>query len=242
MKKLLFALSSAIFLLFGNYAVADLFLSSEIKALIAKAEAGDVAAQFRVASAYDTGKGAPRDGEEAMKWYRMAAERGLAEAQNSVGSGLQAEKRYDEALPWYEKASAQGHALATNNLAYLYDLGLGVKQNRKKGFELYSRAADLGWAEAMWNIANMYGAGQLGQPDLVAACTWAVRAQRFASPGDERLRTHLLRVMPQLERMLTSDQLATCRKDGDSWAPQASKAQTDAQPGAAADRPQAAGR
>jgi len=240
MKKLLVVLCSIVFLVLSNAAIADWFLSSEIKGLIVKAEAGDVDAQFRVASAYDSGKGAPRNGEEAMKWYRMAAERGHVEAQNSVGSGLQAEKRYEEALPWYEKASTQGHALATNNLAYLYDLGLGVKQDRRKGFELYSRAADLGWVEAMWNIANMYGAGQLGPPDMVAACTWVIRTQRFADPKHQALQAHIRRVLPQLERILTSDQLATCRKDGDSWAPQARKVTTDAQPGAAGDAPQAA--
>lgn len=199
--------------------MADWFLSSEIKALIVKAEAGDTDAQFRVGAAYDFGKGAPRDGNEAMKWYRMAAEKGNAEAQNSVGSGLQAEKRYAEALPWYEKASAQGHALATNNLAYLYDLGLGVKQDRRKGFELYSRAADLGWAEAMWNIANMYGAGQLGEKDMVAACTWSKRANKYAAPEERQLQNHLNRVIPQLERMLSAEQLNSCNRQSESWSP-----------------------
>ena len=241
MKKLLIVLCSAFFLVLANAANADLFLSSEVKALIVKAESGDVDAQFRVASAYDSGKGAPRNGGEAMKWYLMAAERGHAEAQNSVGSGLQAEKRYEEALPWYEKASTQGHALATNNLAYLYDLGLGVKQDRRKGFELYSRAADLGWAEAMWNIANMYGAGQFGQPDLVAACTWIVRAQRFADPNHQTLQANFRRVMPKLERILSADQLGTCKKDGESWTPPARKVTNDAQPSAATDRPHAGG-
>lgn len=120
-------------------------LSPEVQALITKAQAGDPDAQFRLATAYDWGRGAPRNGTEAMKWYRMAAERGHAEAQNSVGSGLQAAERYGEALPWYQRAAEQNHALAINNLAYLYDLGLGVKQNRQKAYELYSRAADLGW-------------------------------------------------------------------------------------------------
>ncbi|MDG3066160.1 tetratricopeptide repeat protein [Thauera mechernichensis] len=220
---------------FSNVALADWFLSSETKALITKAEAGDINAQFLVGSAYDSGKGTPRDGNEAMKWYRMAAERGHAEAQNSLGSGFQAEKRYEEALPWYEKASAQGHALATNNLAYLYDLGLGVKQDRRKGFELYSRAADLGWAEAMWNIANMYGAGQLGEKDLVAACVWAFRARKFAASSERQLLTHLGRVIPYFERSLSAEQLTSCREQSETWAPTALRATKDAQPGVAGD-------
>ncbi len=229
MSRFLAPLISIVLLAFSNVATADWFLSSEIKALIVKAEAGDTDAQLRVGAAYDYGKGAPRDGNEAMKWYRMAADRGNAEAQNSVGSGLQAEKRYEEALPWYEKASVQGHALATNNLAYFYDLGLGVKQDRRKGFELYSRAADLGWAEAMWNIANMYGAGQLGDKDMVSACVWAKRAQKFSEPQERQLLNHLSRVIPQLERMLPPEQLASCNQQSENWAPIALR-KKDAQP------------
>jgi len=218
-NRLLAVVCSTVLLAFSNVAAADWFLSAETKALIVKAEAGDTDAQLLVGAAYDSGRGAPRDGSQAMEWYRMAADRGNAEAQNSVGSGLQAEKRYEEALSWYEKASAQGHALATNNLAYLYDLGLGVKQDRQKGFELYSRAADLGWAEAMWNIANMYGAGQLGEKDMVSACVWAKRAAKFAAPQERQLQTQVARVVPQLERLLSSDQLATCNQKSLDWEP-----------------------
>ncbi len=198
---------------------ADWFTSAEIKALITMAEAGDLTAQLRVGAAYDSGRGAPRDGKAVMKWYLMAAEQGLAEAQNSVGSLLQTEKRYAEALAWYEKAAAQGHAQATNNLAYLHDLGLGVAQDRRKGFDLYLRAADLGWAEAMWNIANMYGAGQLGEKDLVNACIWAMRARRFTAPEQAQLQNYLNRMVPQVERLLTQEQREACERAWTQWAP-----------------------
>jgi len=202
-------------------ASADWFLSAETKALIAKAEAGDTEAQIQVALAYDVGKGAPRDRNSAMKWYRMASDGGNAEAQNSLGSILQDEKKYRDALSWYEKAASQGHAQATNNAAYLYDMGLGVPQDRNKGLELYSRAADLGWAEAMWNIANVYGAGQLGTVDNRMACIWSVRASRFAGPRERRLSAYLAEILPKLERKLTPDDLASCREQGNIWSPAA---------------------
>lgn len=197
--------------------------------LIVKADAGDVKAQFLVGVAYDTGEGAPRNGENAIKYYRMAAEQGYAHAQNSLGSILQAEKRYAEALLWYEKAAAQGHALATNNLAYLHDMGLGVSQDRQKGFELYSRAAELGWAEAMWNMANMYGAGQLGEIDLVMACVWTYRAGKFAKPAERRLVTYARQVLSKLESTMTADQLSACWQQGDAWSPQAAQSKRDTQ-------------
>ncbi len=191
----------------------------QLPELVAKANAGDARSQFMLGAAYDSGVGAPRDATEAVRWYRASADQGFAEAQNSLGSALQAEKRFTEALPWYEKAAAQGHAQATNNLAYLYDLGLGVPQSRRRGFELYSKAADLGWAEAMWNLANMYGAGQLGKVDPLMACVWAVRANRFASSNERQIRANVAQVMPELEKMLSSDALAKCREDGENWRP-----------------------
>lgn len=219
MRKISALCCSLSLLLFPVLTSANGHLSSETTALITKAKAGDTEAQFRVGTAYDFGKGAPRDSAEAFKWYEMAAKRGHAEAQNSVGSGLQAEKKYAEAIPWYEKASAQGHALATNNLAYLYDLGLGVTQDRKAAFDLYYKAANLGWAEAMWNLANMYGAGQIGQPDMVMACIWSIRAQRYAGPNEKQLAAQVSRVMPQLERTLTPEQMQSCRTQAETWAP-----------------------
>ncbi|SDD04222.1 hypothetical protein SAMN05428966_10361 [Massilia sp. PDC64] len=219
---------SSLFILLQGHAgsaSADWLLSSDTKALIAKAEAGDIDAQLRVGAAYDRGKGAPRDRAAALKWYRMAAEAGDPEAQNSVGSMLQEDGNYIEALAWYEKAAAQGHAQATNSEAYLHDLGLGVPQDRKLGFALYSRAADLGFAEAMWNLANLYGAGQLGPADPHMACVWTYRAMRFAGPNDQRLSAYLDKVLRQLESRLGTEKLASCREQADAWTPSRSKKQ-----------------
>ena len=219
MKKLLIILCSLGCLVFTNLALADWFLSSEVKALIVQAEAGDVDAQTRVGVAYDLGRGAPHDIKEAMKWYRMAAERGYAPAQNSVGSIFQAEKRFEDAFTWYEKAAAQGDAQATNSLAYLYDLGLGVIQDRQKAFEVYSRAADLGWIEAMWNISNMYGAGQLGEKDMLMACVWTMRTRKFVTPNETKLVNLINSTSRYLERTLSAEQLASCSQQADSWMP-----------------------
>ena len=209
----------AVVVLFAGNARADWFLSDQVKVLIVRAQEGDVDSQLRVAMAYDTGRGAPRDGVEAMKWYRKAADAGNVEAQNSVGSGLQAEKRYAEALPWYEKAAAQGYPLATNNLAYLYDEGLGIPQDRQRGRDLYLQAADLGWAESMWNLANMYGAGQLGQVDKVATCVWTKRAIKYARPEEVELRRRTSSTQRYFERWLTSDEATRCEEEVGQWKP-----------------------
>src|SRR5690606_33273065 len=110
-------LTALLFLLSAQcIAQADEPLSAGVEALMARARAGDAEAQFQVATAYDWGEGAPRDGAEALKWYELSASSGHAEAQNSMGSALQAEGKYEQALVWYERAAEQNHAIAMNNL------------------------------------------------------------------------------------------------------------------------------
>ena len=53
--------------------------------LLKKAEAGDAKAQFLLATAYDTGSGAPRNAVQAERWYLAAAKQGHVEAHNSLG-------------------------------------------------------------------------------------------------------------------------------------------------------------
>lgn len=216
-------LAFSLLLTLSNLAFADWFTSAATKELITKADAGDMVAQFRVGNIYETGNGAPSSSEKAKKYYLMAANQGYAEAQNSIGSIFQAGKNYAEAKLWYERAAAQNHPWATTSLGYLYDIGLGVPQDRSKGFELYSRAANLGWADAMWNIANMYGAGQLGKTDLVLACVWVVRSQKFNQNQNPRLALQLVRVLPELIKTLTNEEWASCQEQGDSWSPQYAK-------------------
>ena len=45
-----------------------------------QAEHGDAAAQFNFGSMYFHGTGVPQDSAEAVRWYRKAADQGVAEA------------------------------------------------------------------------------------------------------------------------------------------------------------------
>src|SRR5216684_501944 len=59
--------------------------AQEIASLKANAEAGDAAAQLKLAHAYDLGAGVPQDDFIAAAWYRKAAEQGNSEAQDVMG-------------------------------------------------------------------------------------------------------------------------------------------------------------
>ena len=65
-----------------------------------------------------------------MKWYRLAAAQGLAEAQFNLGiayvegAGVSVDKV--EAVKWYRLAAAQGHANAQASLCALHHNGEGI--------------------------------------------------------------------------------------------------------------------
>ena len=191
--------------------------SPEIQSLINLAKSGDTEAQFKLGSAYDSGHGVGRNGKEALKWYTKAAEAGHAEAQNSLGSIYQAEKQFKLAYEWYKKAEKQNHSLAINNLGYLHDLGLGVPQDRQKAYELYQRSANLGWGEAMFNIGQMLGSGQLGEVDLMNGCVWTIRALKYSSNG--RAKEQAKGTVNFCKQKLTKEEYNKAENIANKWSP-----------------------
>jgi TPR repeat protein len=79
------------------------------------------------------GMGAPPDDTEAVKWIRLAAEHGCAEAQNALGAmcfeGRGVPQDDTEAVKWIRLAAEQGDAKAQNNLGAMYGKGKGVPQD-----------------------------------------------------------------------------------------------------------------
>ena len=71
-----------------------------------------------------------------------------------------------------------------NNLGYLYDEGLGVKQNRETALGHYKKAAEAGHAGAQLNLSAYYSAGLGGAgKDLNQALLWAEKAAAQGEPG-----------------------------------------------------------
>ena len=68
---------------------------------------------------YQIGKGVPQDYKTAVKWYRLAAEQGLAFAQNNLGvmyatgQGVIQDNVY--AHMWWNIAASSGHKGAVTN-------------------------------------------------------------------------------------------------------------------------------
>ncbi|MEX2648354.1 MAG: tetratricopeptide repeat protein [Alphaproteobacteria bacterium] len=91
-------------------------------------------------TAFDRG-----DYAEAVKWYRKAADQGLAEAQFTLGvmyhDGLGESQDDAEALKWFRKGADQGDAPAQINLGLKYHEGRGVPQDYVQAHMWFNLAA-----------------------------------------------------------------------------------------------------
>jgi len=98
----------------------------ETDALRARAEAGDAEAQSNLGFRYEYGEGVPEDSEEAVRWYRRAANQGHADAQYSLGAmygtGEGVPQDDAEATRLYRLAADQGHADAQWFLGLRYEM------------------------------------------------------------------------------------------------------------------------
>jgi TPR repeat protein len=82
---------------------------------------------------HQNGQGVPQDYTEAARWYRLAADQGLADAQSNLGQmytlGNGVPQDYVEAARLYKLAADQGNASAQMSLGNAYANGVGVIQD-----------------------------------------------------------------------------------------------------------------
>ena len=68
---------------------------------------------------FSRGKEVLRDDKKAVKWYRLAAEQGLAQAQHNLGvmcgRGQGVEQDYVEAHKWFNIAGVNGNEIGRRN-------------------------------------------------------------------------------------------------------------------------------
>ena len=145
---------------------------------------------LRIGKCYETGDGVGKDETEAFKWYRMAAERGLAEAQFELGRcyrfGIGVRRNRATAAKWLHQAAEQRHVRAMLMLGSWYLSGYGVEEKPREGVKLLRRAAERGDAQAMFKLGECYEGGTGVKKDFDTAYLWFCRAA-VAAPEDEQL-------------------------------------------------------
>jgi TPR repeat protein len=124
--------------------------------------------------------------ENAIKLYQIAAQGGLADAQDALSRlhfNRETEKDYEIARKWAEAAAEQGHALAIARLGTIYHEGCGVQRDPKRASAYFLEAANLGHDGAQL----MAGAGMhlgIGVPvDRIEAAHWLLRSAQQGNEG-----------------------------------------------------------
>ena len=117
-------------------------------ALLAKANAGDAAAQVQVGEIYAAGKGVAQDYAQAAAWYRKAAEKGDISGQIHLAvlyrdGGKHFPRDMAQAAAWYRKAAEQGDAGAQGTLGVLYSMGQGVPHDDVEAYYWLELAASV---------------------------------------------------------------------------------------------------
>jgi TPR repeat protein len=146
------------------------------------AEQGDAEAQFKLGKMYFHNSSFRKDEQvanwvEAEKWFRKAADQGHAEAQFYMGRicwfgiGLPA-KKPDESKAWYTKAAEQAHIPSM----------LALGWNRE--------VAELGYAEAQYELGKQYEGGAGVPLDDGEAMAWYLKAANNTKMYSEHILDH----------------------------------------------------
>ncbi|MCF7686947.1 MAG: lipase maturation factor family protein [Cephaloticoccus sp.] len=128
--------------------------ASSFEQLSVTAHYGNASAQTYLGFLYISGEeGVTRDGAEAAKWFRRAAELGQASAQFNLalilaqGDGVP--KDVAQAMQWCRRAAEQGLADAQDQLGIMYLSGEGVPRNETEALVWFEVAARSGHAAAL---------------------------------------------------------------------------------------------
>jgi TPR repeat protein len=181
---------------------AEALFFSKNKALAHK---GDPIGQRNLGLCYSNGYGLPRGIDkiiqyhaEAAKWYRKAAEQGLADAQFDLaeiyrfGSPGVAENP-EEAYGWYRCAAEQGHPEAQVKLGYCYMNGSGIPKDDVEAVRWFRKSAKQGFELAWRCLGSCYENGEgVAADDVTAyACYTIAGSYEFAPEALARVEKRL---------------------------------------------------
>ncbi len=155
-------------------------------------ESGFRDACLAIGEMYEKGQDMPPSQERAIAWYKRVAEgpgHGVA-AERLAGIYLSADN-YNDARPWCEAAAKDKMPGGAFCLGYLYQRGLGVKQDFKAAFTWYLQGAKGGNAAATNAVIQMYENGQGTPVDHTEAIYWLLRS---SNRGDKNAQAEARRL------------------------------------------------
>lgn len=150
------------------------------------AQAGVIAAQYRLGQMYERAEGVVQSMADAVHWYRLAAERGDVASQSRLGLIFFTEPPAPSVVAGQDSNPAQPAATASaGTLAQLFPHGITVSQDFAESARWNLLASNAGVAEAQTRLAHQLALG-LGVPqDLDEAERWFQAAADQNDPAGQ---------------------------------------------------------
>jgi TPR repeat protein len=127
---------------------------------------------------YVNGEGVAKNYENALKWYKLAAEKGVAVAQYNMGvfysRGEVVSQDRKAAARWFRKAANQGDTEAQAHLGSQYLNGTGLPKNDDEAAKWLTKAAEKGHAGAQTELGRLH----IGRQEFQLAANWTRRAAK----------------------------------------------------------------
>jgi TPR repeat protein len=185
---------------------------------------------------YMQGLGVEANGDEAVKYFRKAADAGFAVAQCNLGviyyEGKLKPQDFKESAKWFRLAADQDHPRATYDLGVMYRDGQGVPQDFAEAFRLFQKGAEkLSYAPAENNLGLLYYFGKGTPKDLVLAYMWISIA---ANGGYEPAKKYLQKVGQEM----TAAQIKEANLKAQDWIKNTTQAPSSVSAPATDKRPQ----
>lgn len=177
-------------------------ITDNIETIKAMASKGDADAQNKIGFCYNFGiAGFTQCFEEAVRWFKKAANQGWAKSQSNLGvcylNGTGVEQDSRIAVEWFSKAAEQGHAFAQFKLARCLIDGEGVETNHEKAVEWFNKAAEQGLSDAQLNLGYCYEKGLGVTKDVAKAAEYYKKA---AKEGNEYAKKAKERIKEEVEK------------------------------------------
>ncbi|MGC9983127.1 MAG: tetratricopeptide repeat protein [Polyangia bacterium] len=197
------------------------------RALRKAAAQGDANAQYGLGCVY-AGAGARwtgpnrygvlQDFEEAVFWWKKAADQGNDRAQLHLGDayteGEGVPQDHVEAARWYRKSADQGNTTAQSLLGSACAKGEGVLQDYPEAVRWWKKAADHGDVEAQLNLGVSYAKGEGVPQDYAEAYFWANLASALNKDAKKEA---IPKLRDSIGAALPREQLSATQKRCRQW-------------------------
>ncbi len=184
-------------------------------AVLAKAaEAGNPIAHFRIAAHHLSAQ--KPDILTGYSHLVAAANGNLVDAQNELGlfylSGKLNVADPAAGTAWLTRAAQNGNAAAQNNLATLYERGLGgVPRNLENARQLYTLAANQGHGPATLALARLFSEGVGTAPDAIKGWALATLAAERGEKDADKMASEIAAKFSEKQRVEALKELANMK-------------------------------